>query len=165
MLNKVELIGRLGADPEMRYTQNGDAIATVSLATTRRWKDKQSGEKKEETEWHRVTAFKRLAEILGEYTKKGSLIQIEGRINTQKWQKDGVDQYSTGVIAESMIMLDTKPEGTQSNIRAGEPPRQQAQQSQQKPAQQGQQSLGNSSMPEPPPYDNNYADFDDDIPF
>jgi len=109
MLNKVTLIGRLGNDPEQRSMPNGIAVANISLATSRRWKDKNSGETEEETEWHRVVFFNRIAEIVGKYLKKGSLIYIEGRIKTRKWQdQSGQDRYSTEIIAEQMTMLDKK---------------------------------------------------------
>lgn len=108
MLNKVQLIGRLGADPEIRYMPSGDAIATLNVATTRRWKDKNSGERKEECEWHRVTFFGVIAKVCGDYLKKGSQVYIEGRIKTDKYQKDGVDVYRTGIVGEQMNMLDSK---------------------------------------------------------
>ena len=112
MLNKVTLIGRLGADPEVRYMPNGGAVANVRLATSRRWKDKQTGDKREETEWHRVIFFSRLAEISAEFLKKGSQVYIEGRIQTQKWQdKGGQDRYTTEIIAEQMQMLGSKNGG------------------------------------------------------
>ena len=108
MLNKVTLIGRLGADPDVRYMPNGDAVANISLATTQRWKDKR-GDKKEQTEWHRVVFFRRLAEVVSEYVRKGGLIYVEGRIRTRKWQdQQGADRYSTEIIAETMQMLDSK---------------------------------------------------------
>ena len=114
MLNKVMLIGHLGADPETRYMPNGDPVVTLNLATTRKWKDKSTNERKEETEWHRITFFSGLAKIAGEYLKKGSKIYVEGRIKTQKWQKDGVDQYSTGIVGESLKMLDGKGDSQQA---------------------------------------------------
>jgi len=115
MLNKVQLIGNLGADPEIRYLPNGTATATVSLATTRKWKDKQSGERREETEWHRVVLFGRLAEIAGEYLKKGARIYIEGRLKTRKWQsQDGKDHYTTEIIGEEMHMLSGRSMGNDS---------------------------------------------------
>lgn len=111
-LNKVMLIGRLGADPEIRYLPSGDAIATIRLATSRRWKNKQTNERQEETEWHRVVFFSGLAKIVGEYLKKGSQCYVEGRIRTQKWQgQDGKDMYSTEIVADNMHMLDTKGAG------------------------------------------------------
>lgn len=105
-VNKVILVGNLGADPEIRYLPSGDAIANIRLATTDRYKDKTSGEFKEATEWHRVAFFGRLAEIVGEYLKKGSSVYIEGRLRTRKWQgQDGQDRYSTEIVAEQMQML------------------------------------------------------------
>jgi single-strand DNA-binding protein len=105
-VNKVILVGNLGADPEIRYLPSGDAIANIRLATTDRYKDKASGEMKEATEWHRVAFFGRLAEIVGEYLKKGSAVYIEGRLRTRKWQgQDGQDRYSTEIVAEQMQML------------------------------------------------------------
>ncbi len=105
-INKVIIIGNLGRDPETRYFPNGDAVTNVSIATTHSWKDKASGEKKEETEWHRVSFLGRLAEIAGEYLKKGSQVYVEGRLRTRKWQdKNGRDRYTTDVLASSMQML------------------------------------------------------------
>jgi len=113
MLNKVTLIGRLGADPEMRALPNGDAVANISLATTIRFKDKKTGEKRESTEWHRIVFFRRLAEVVGQYLKQGGLIYVEGRIRTRKWQdQQGNDRYSTEIMAESMQMLDSKGGGS-----------------------------------------------------
>ncbi len=105
-INKVIIIGNLGRDPEVRYTPNGAAVCNVSLATTRNWKDKNSGDKVEETEWHRVVFYDRLAEIAGEYLKKGSPCYVEGRLKTRKWQdKDGKDNYTTEIVAEQMQLL------------------------------------------------------------
>ncbi|MEX3956577.1 single-stranded DNA-binding protein [Trinickia sp. EG282A] len=105
-VNKVILVGNLGADPEVRYLPSGDAIANIRLATTDRYKDKTTGEMKEATEWHRVAFFGRLAEIVNEYLKKGSSVYIEGRIRTRKWQgQDGQDRYSTEIVADQMQML------------------------------------------------------------
>lgn len=105
-INKVILIGNLGRDPEVRYTPNGAAVCNVSIATTRNWKDKNSGDKVEETEWHRVVFYDRLAEIAGEYLKKGRPVYVEGRLKTRKWQdKDGKDNYTTEVVAEQMQLL------------------------------------------------------------
>ncbi|WP_322065554.1 single-stranded DNA-binding protein [Burkholderia ubonensis] len=105
-VNKVILVGNLGADPEVRYLPSGDAVANIRLATTDRYKDKASGEFKEMTEWHRVAFFGRLAEIVSEYLKKGSSVYIEGRIRTRKWQgQDGQDRYSTEIVADQMQML------------------------------------------------------------
>lgn len=112
-VNRVLLIGNLGRDPEVRYTPNGTAVTQVSIATTEVWKDKQSGENQERTEWHRVVMYARLAEIAGEYLRKGSKIFIEGRLQTRKWQdkNSGQDRYTTEVIADSMQMLDNKGAG------------------------------------------------------
>ena len=105
-INKVILIGNLGRVPEVRYTPNGSAICNISVATTRNWKDKTSGDKVEETEWHRVVFYDRLAEIAGEYLKKGRPVYVEGRLKTRKWQdKDGKDVYTTEVIADNMQLL------------------------------------------------------------
>lgn len=108
-VNKVILIGRLGADPETRYMQNGDAVTNITLATTETWKN-QNGEKQEKTEWHRVTFYRKLAEIAGEYLKKGRQVYIEGKLETRKWNdKNGIERYTTGIIAEDMEMLGGKP--------------------------------------------------------
>ena len=105
-VNKVIIIGNLGRDPEVRYTPNGNAVCNVSVATTRNWKNKDSGERQEETEWHRVVFFDRLAEIAGEYLKKGRSVYVEGRLKTRKWaDKEGKENYTTEVIAEEMKML------------------------------------------------------------
>ena len=105
-INKVILIGNLGRDPEVRYTPNGAAICNVTIATSRNWKDKTSGEKMEETEWHRVVFFDRLAEIAGEYLKKGRPVYVEGRLKTRKWtDKDGAEKYTTEIMADNMQLL------------------------------------------------------------
>lgn len=111
-VNKVILIGNLGRDPETRYAPSGNAICNVRIATTRNWKDKASGEKREETEWHSVVFYDRLAEIAGEYLKKGRPVYVEGRLKTRKWQdKDGHDRYTTEVIADSMQLLGSRDGG------------------------------------------------------
>jgi single-strand DNA-binding protein len=108
-INKVILIGNLGKDPEIRYMPNGDAVTNITLATTETWKDK-TGEKQEKTEWHRITFYRKLAEIVGEYLKKGRSVYVEGRLETRKWtDKAGVDRYTTEVIASDMKMLGSKP--------------------------------------------------------
>ena len=110
-VNKVILIGNLGKDVEMRYMTNGDAIANMTIATTENWKDK-SGEKQEKTEWHRISMFGRLAEVAGEYLKKGSSVYLEGKLQTRKWQdKEGNDRYTTEIVANEMKMLGGKPDG------------------------------------------------------
>lgn len=161
MLNKVTLIGNLGADPEVRYLPTGGAVTSISLATTRRWKDKQSGERKDATEWHRVIFFNRLAEVAGEYLKKGSQVYVEGRLQTRKWQgQDGQDRYTTEIIAEEMQMLGSRSGGT-SSFGEQAPA---ANYSAPKPANPAPKPMSNSvgNMPPPPP---DYDDFDDDIPF
>ena len=116
-LNKVQIIGNLGRDPEVRYTPNGNAVCNVSVATTRQWKAKESGEKQEETEWHRVVFYDRLAEIAGEYLKKGRSVYVEGRLKTRKWtDKEGKEQYTTEVIATEMQML-----GSREGMGGGSP--------------------------------------------
>ena len=106
-VNKVIIIGNLGAAPEVRYTQNSTAIATISVATTETWKDKQTGEQREQTEWHRVVMYRRLAEIAGEYLRKGSKVYIEGKLQTRKWTgEDRVERFTTEVVGKEMQMLD-----------------------------------------------------------
>ena len=107
-LNKAMLIGNLGRDPEVRYTQDGKAIANFSIATTDKWKDKATGEMREKTEWHRVVAFDRLGEICGEYLSKGRQVYIEGKLQTRSWEKDGITRYTTEIIADKMQMLGTR---------------------------------------------------------
>lgn len=110
------LVGNLGRDPEMRYAQNGSAIASVSLATSESWKDKASGETKDRTEWHRVVFFGRLAEVVGEYLKKGAQVYVEGHLHTRKWQdKEGKDRYTTEIVAGEMQMLGQKSGTTPGN--------------------------------------------------
>jgi len=157
MLNKVTLIGNLGADPEVRYMPNGEAVTNINLATSMQWKDKQTGERKESTEWHRVVFFRRLAEIAGEYLKKGSQVYVEGRLQTRKWQgQDGQDRYTTEIVANEMHMLGSRSGGTANySDNQGAYSSQSPASSQSKP----QQSTPPTSAP--PPYD----DFDDDIPF
>ena len=153
-VNKVILVGNLGNDPEVRYSNNGAAIANISIATTDSWKDKTTGEKQEKTEWHRVVMFNRLGEIAGEYLKKGSQVYIEGRLQTRKWQdQSGQDRYTTEIVANEMQMLG----GRGDNAGGGgayQAPSQSAQQ-QNAPAQQ------NQAPAQPAPS----KDFDDDIPF
>jgi single-strand DNA-binding protein len=124
-VNKVILIGNLGNDPEIRYTPNGSAVANVSLATSESWRDKQSGEMQDRTEWHRVVFFNRLAEIVGEYLKKGSKIYVEGALRTRKWQdKSGLDRQTTEIIANEMAMLDSRIANgsSHSNDKSSTPP-------------------------------------------
>lgn len=148
-VNKVILIGNLGKDPEVRYTPSGLAVANITVATSESWKDKQSGETQERTEWHRVVFYQRLAEIVGEYLRKGSKIFIEGKLRTTKWQdkNTGQDRYTTEIIADNMQMLDSKGGG---NSAASEPS------AFEKPVAAGATGTGDAI-----PMDN----FDDDIPF
>jgi single-strand DNA-binding protein len=150
-LNKVILIGNLGADPETRFTPGGDQITNIRIATSETWKDKTSGERKESTEWHRVVFYRRLAEIAGQYLKKGSQVYLEGRIRTRKWQdKEGQDRYTTEIEATEMKMLGSR-EGM-----GDAPPRESGGSSQRKPA-----STPASAPSGGAPFDN----FEDDIPF
>lgn len=144
-VNKVILVGNLGRDPEVRYSPDGAAICNVSLATTSQWKDKSSGERREETEWHRVVFYNRLAEIAGEYLRKGRSIYVEGRIKTRKWQdkETGQDRYSTEIIGEQMQMLG----GRDDDGGQREAPQQRQQPAQrERPAQRQDQSL--ADMPD-----------------
>lgn len=147
-VNKVILIGNLGKDPEVRYFPSGDAIANTSLATSESWKDKQTGEQKERTEWHNLVFPGKLGEIAGKYLKKGSKVYVEGSLRTRKWEKDGVTHYTTEVRVNELQMLDGKPAGDDS--RSAPAARQQTQQRQQPAA---------SASDYDAPFE------DDDIPF
>lgn len=108
-VNRVILLGRLGQDPQVNYTANGSAVANISVATSERWKDKQTGEQREQTEWNRVVFFNRLAEIVGKYLRKGSMVYVEGKLQTKKWtDKNGIDRYQTEIVANEMQMLGSK---------------------------------------------------------
>ncbi|HEY8586505.1 MAG TPA: single-stranded DNA-binding protein [Rhodanobacter sp.] len=160
-VNKVILVGNLGADPEMRHTGGGTAICTFNLATSESWTDKQSGEKQERTEWHRVKIFGRLAEIAGEYLKKGRQVYIEGSLRTDKYtDKQGIERYSTDIIANEMQMLGGGGEGGAGGGYQRERPQSGGQ-------RQGGQSRGNdntgSDRQSPAPADSGFAD--DEIPF
>lgn len=152
-VNKVILVGNLGRDPEVRYGAEGNAICNISIATTSNWKDRNSGERREETEWHRVVFYNRLAEIVGEYLKKGRSVYVEGRLRTRRWQgQDGKDNYTTEIIADQMQMLGGRDGGDEYSA----PPQQQrapAQNSKNNPYQAASQGGGG------------VADMDDDIPF
>lgn len=172
-INKVILIGNLGADPEVRYTQSNTAIANISVATTEAWKDKATGEPKEQTEWHRCVAYRRLAEIAGEYLKKGSKVYIEGRLQTRKWQgQDGVERYTTEIIVNDLQMLDGRQQGSQPQTGGQQGYASQGYGDNQ---QQPQRSRLGTTMPgaqqsqqraAAPAQDfANPPDFDDDIPF
>lgn len=160
-LNKATIIGFLGSDPEMRYAQNGGAVCNFSVATDEGYKDK-NGTRVEKTEWHRVSAFGKLAEIMGQYLKKGSKVYIEGKLQTQEWEKDGIKRYTTGIVANEMLMLDSNP---QAIATAPQQP-QQAQQAQ--PRQKPQRPQQNGYQAPPAPQGKPAApqtNFDDDIPF
>lgn len=149
-VNRVTLLGNLGQDPTVRYSPDGAAVTNISIATTSSWKDKTSGEKREETEWHKVVFYNRLAEIAGEYLKKGKPVYVEGRLKTRKWQnKEGVDQYTTEVIAESMQLLGGRDEGQAAPTQQQRPPAQRQAPAPQAPRQPAE----------------NLADMADDIPF
>jgi single-strand DNA-binding protein len=119
-VNKVILVGNIGQDPEMKYMPSGNAVTNISVATSESWKDKQTGQQQERTEWHRVVFFNRLAEIAGEYLRKGSKVYIEGALRTRKWQgQDGQDRYTTEIVASEMQMLDSRGEGGQGGMNQG----------------------------------------------
>ncbi len=156
-VNKVILIGNLGTDPEVRYMPSGGAVANVSLATTDTWKDRQSGDQQERTEWHRLVFYGRLGEIVGEYLRKGSKVYVEGRLQTRKWQgKDGQDRYTTEIVANEMQMLDSRG-GTAAF--PGDSASQTA------PDDWGQQAPKAKPQPAQPAVAAPVNDFDDDIPF
>ena len=137
-INKVILVGNLGRDPETRYMPSGNAVTNVSVATSKSWKDRDSGEQKDRTEWHRVVFFNRLAEIANEYLRKGSKVYVEGELRTREWEREGQKHYTTEVVANEMQMLDSRGDMPMSNTDVNP----------------------NSNFASPPP-----EDFDDDIPF
>ena len=165
-INKVILIGNLGRDPEVRYTPSGAAVCNVSVATTRNWKDKSSGDKVEETEWHRVVFYDRLAEIAGEYLKKGRPVYVEGRLKTRKWQdKDGKDNYTTEIVAEQMQLLGGR-EGGGGGGQGGSP----EDYSQEAPSAPSRPAARPAAAPRPAPApapksSTGFDDMEDDIPF
>lgn len=145
-VNKVVLVGNLGKDPEMRYMPNGNAVANLTLATTESWKDKQTGERKEKTEWHRLTVFNRLGEMCGEYLKKGAKIYVEGKLQTRKWQgQDGQDRYTTEVVVAEIQMMDSR-----NSAQGGFQPNTPQQQNTPQQNAQPQQSWGNAPQTPPP---------------
>ena len=175
-VNKVQIIGTLGRDPEMKYLPSGSAVVSVSVATDESYQDKQSGQKVEKTEWHRMTAFGKLAEIIGQYLKKGSKAYFEGKLRTNEYEKDGIKRYSTEIVISEMMMLDSQQQGQQP----AQQPQQNGQQSNnwQQPAPQQQQ--GFQQQPQTPPgfnqqaYNqqqqqqqpqNNFGNNDQNIPF
>ena len=149
-VNKVIIVGNLGQDPETRYMPSGSAVNNFTVATNESWKDKQTGEQKDRTEWHRVAMFNRLAEIAAEYLRKGSQVYIEGKLRTRKWQgQDGNDRYTTEIIADEMQMLGGRGDGGGGNFGGS------------KGGSKGAGSQGGGNVPPQPGPD----DFDDDIPF
>lgn len=165
-VNKVILIGNLGADPETRFLPSGGAVTNARLATSESWKDKQTGQQQERTEWHAVVFFNRLGEIAGEYLKKGSKVYVEGSLRTRKWQdKDGGDRYTTEIVASEMQMLDGRGEGMGGGGMGGGAGGGAPQQRPQRQAPAGNNTGGGreSAPPSPPPAA--FDDFDDDIPF
>lgn len=164
-VNKVILIGNLGADPEVRYMQSGDPVANVRIATSETWKDRNSGERQERTEWHNVVFFGRIAEIVKQYLRKGSKIYVEGKLRTRKWQgQDGQDRYTTEIVVDmngTMQMLDGRQGGMGSTVPFDDAP--------QAPARGGSRSGGGGNVGESSGGfgggSSGAADFDDDIPF
>lgn len=158
-INKVILIGHVGGDPEVRYMPSGGAVTSLTVATNEAWKDKQSGEAQERTEWHRVVFFNRIAEIAGEYLRKGSKVYVEGSLKTRKWQdKNGVDRYTTEIIGAEMQILDSKPgaggaSSDQYDARGSSR------------SEQGGSSHGNAPQQNKTSSFNQEPQFDDDIPF
>ena len=155
-VNKVILVGNLGADPETRYSAGGTAITTIRIATSESWKDKQTGEQQEKTEWHRIKFFGRLAEIAGEYLKKGSQVYVEGSLRTEEYEKDGVKRYSTDIVANEMQMLGSRS-GEGSSLGGGA-----SGASRERSPARGPQSAPARNVPAPIP---NSGFDDDDIPF
>lgn len=157
-VNKVILVGNLGADPEVRYAPDGTCIANVSVATSESWKDKATGERKEATEWHRVSFFGKLAEVVAQYLKKGSQVFIEGRLRTRKWQdQEGKDRYTTEVRADEMKMLGKRGDNPDADASAATAPAAAA------PA--ARQAAAPRAQPAPAMNSGGFGDFDDDIPF
>jgi single-strand DNA-binding protein len=162
MLNNAQIIGHLGRDPEIRYLPNGDAVCNFSVATTEKWKDKSTGEAKEATEWHRINVFGRLAEICGEWLKKGSLVYVSGKIKTRKWtDKDGVEKYTTEISANEMKMLGGRQQDDDSDAERPSVQRQQAE-----PRRSAATPAPAPRRPATKPATNTgFDDMDDDIPF
>jgi single-stranded DNA-binding protein len=165
-INKVIIVGRLGNDPEIRTMPNGEAVANISVATSETWTDKNTGERRETTEWHRIVFYRRQAEVVGEYLRKGSQVYVEGRLKTRKWQdQNGQDRYTTEIQGDVMQMLDSRNAGNQGGDY-GYAPQSAPQQYSQQPSYQSQptprQTAKPTSVPQPEPA---MDSFDDDIPF
>jgi len=152
-VNKVILVGNVGNDPEVRYMPNGNAVANISVATSDSWKDKNTGDQRESTEWHRVVFFNRLAEIVEQYVKKGTKLYLEGRLQTRSWEQDGAKRYSTEIVANEMQMLDSRGAGGVNQEFGDQAP---------PPAAPSQDSEKGSTQQ---PSSSNFDNFDDDIPF
>lgn len=161
-VNKVILVGNIGQDPEVRYMPNGNAVASLSLATSETWKDKNTGQEQSKTEWHRIVFFNRLAEVVGEYVKKGAKLYVEGSLRTRSWEQDGITRYATEIVASEMQMLGSNPaSGDDDQQYDGH--RETQQQTRQAPPQQQR-----TSASRPAQHTNrtaNIDNFDDDIPF
>ncbi len=157
-INKVILIGNLGQDPETRHIPSGGAVTNISIATSESWKDKETGQQQERTEWHRIVFFNRLAEIAGEYLRKGSKVYIEGSLRTRKWEdKDGNDRYTTEIVAREMQMLDSRQDAQQGEHQK---------QSSARPPPPQNQPMGVHQKGQAPQQEaKGFDDFDDDIPF
>lgn len=153
-VNKVILVGNVGSEPEVRYMPNGNAVANLSVATSETWKDKNTGDQQEKTEWHRVVFFNRLAEIVEQYVKKGSKLYLEGRLQTRSWEQDGVKRYTTEVVANEMQMLDSRNASMDQGGNGF---------GQQQSSQPTQQSAPSAAPAQAAP--SNFDNFDDDIPF
>ncbi|MDF2641199.1 MAG: single stranded DNA-binding protein [Pseudomonas sp.] len=177
-VNKVILVGTCGQDPEVRYLPNGNAVTNLSLATSEQWTDKQSGQKVEKTEWHRVSMFGKVAEIAGEYLRKGSQVYIEGKLQTREWEKDGIKRYTTEIIVDmqgTMQLLGGRPQGDAQQGQGGQggygnsAPRPQQSRPQSAPQQQSYSQPQRDSRPAPqqqaPQPAADFDSFDDDIPF
>jgi len=163
-VNKAQIIGTLGRDPEMKYLPSGSAVVSVSVATDESYQDKQSGQKVEKTEWHRMTAFGKLAEIIGQYLKKGSKAYFEGKLRTNEYEKDGIKRYSTEIVISEMMMLDSQQQGqgqsAQQPQQGGFAPQQQPMQS---PTGFNQQAYNQQQQQQQP--QNNFGNNDQNIPF
>lgn len=157
-VNKVILVGHVGQDPDSRYMPSGNAVTNLSLATSESWKDKNTGQQQERTEWHRLVFFNRLAEVVNEYVKKGAKLYVEGKLQTRSWEQDGITRYSTEIVVGEMQMLDSRG-GSNNNDQYGRADRQQGYHSQGSSNDQP----GGASRPHTAPSD--FDNFDDDIPF
>jgi len=169
-VNKVILVGTCGQDPEVRYLPNGNAVTNLSLATSEQWTDKQTGQKVEKTEWHRVSMFGKVAEIAGEYLRKGSQVYIEGKLQTREWEKDGIKRYTTEIVVDmqgTMQLLGGRPQGDAQQGQGGggyqnSAPRPQQSRPQPAPQPQRESRPAHQQAPQPAP---DFDSFDDDIPF